>query len=156
MFKQNKHMADFIAIKVVKGKVLKQRFSDYSWNLLGTDKNGWVRTEPQTIHNTIESQKITTSGKDQVISNSVSKKNEPVIVNTIDEPTVSGKQKVEDSKKLEFMESLEGLSKNRIKDFFDSQEPPVKYDNKAKIEELKVQFAEHFNYDIVKLQEIFS
>lgn len=149
-------MADFIAIKVVKDKVLKQRFSDYTWNLLGPDKNGWVRTEPQTIHNTIESQKSANKTGDQVISNSVSKKVEQVIDNNVNKPIVSSKQTVEESKKAEFMASLEGLSKNRIKDFFDSQEPSVKYDNKAKVDELKVQFAEHFNYDIAKLQEIFS
>ena len=152
-------MADIIAIKIVKGNPVKQRFSEHGWKLLGVDKNGWVETDPQSIENTIASQKKLSSGKDQVIDNSIirpKKVAEEPILNTVKEPEAVKKSDVDDSVKAEFLKAIEGFAKGTIKDFFDGLDPIVKYDNKAGLKDLKIQLAEHFNYDIVELQKSFA
>jgi hypothetical protein len=144
-------MADIIAVKTVKGKVLKQRFSESAWKLLGKEKSGWTETTPQTIDNVIKAQK--NNGKvEQVIANTITpepKKEDvtaPVAVETAND----------EAKKAEFMKSLEGISKTNLKDFLDSQEPPVEYSNKAGIQELKEIFAAHLKYNIEELQKNFA
>lgn len=152
-------MADIIAIKIVKGKPVKQRFSEQGWKLLGVDKNGWTETDPQNIENTIETQKKLSSGKDQVIDNSIirpKKVAEAVVSNTVTEPESVKENDVDDSVKSEFLKSIEGFAKGTIKDFFDGLEPVVKYDNKSSLKDLKIQLAEHFNYNIVELQKAFA
>lgn len=141
-------MADIIAIKVINGKTLKQRFSQLGWNLLGTNKNGWIETTPQTIENAIVAEKQKSSGKDQVIKNDLKNSPElpaPVVIN---EPS---KKDIE-----EFMNHVEGFNKSTIKNFFDEQEPAITYDNKANLQALKDQLGKHFKYDIVELQKAFT
>ncbi len=145
-------MADIIAIKVVNGRTVKQRWNENAWKNLGSDKNGWVETTPQTITNTIESEKSKASGKDQVIDNTV-KKTDPAPVQEAKKPTVTEPTPAE----IEiFMKHIEGFNKGTIKDFFDSQKPPIEYDNRANLAGLKKQLGDHFKYDIVKLQTEFT
>lgn len=146
-------MADIIAVKIVNGKVRKQRFSEHAWKLLGINKNGWEETTPQTIQNVIETQKKSVPGKEQTIVNDVKAEVPPVIKNDL-KPEVN--QVIEDEKAEEFMKHLEGFSKGNIKDYFDSQEPPIEYNNKAQLPDLKKQLAVHLKYNVLELQKIFS
>lgn len=149
-------MSDFIAIKSLNGKIVKQRFNERSWNLLGPDKNDWVKTDPQTIDNSIQAAKRTGTGKDQVIENGLNK--EPALkpVEIIDPPKDQVIENSNEQKRAEFLKHLDGFNKGTIKDFFDKQEPPVAYDNTAKLEPLKNQLADFFKLDIVEFQKSFT
>lgn len=150
---------DIIAQKEIKGKILRQRFTELAWKLLGKEKNGWVEVnEKQTISNI---QKPNTGQKIENIANEKVKEKQ-VIENQATEHAAPINKKILtedeiDEKKIsEFMKSIDGFNKGTIKDFFDEQDPPIEYSNKATAPELKKQLAEHFKYDIVKLQEKFG
>lgn len=145
-------MADIIATKIVNGRTLKQRFSERAWNLLGKDKGGWESATEQPIKNTIEAQK-SVPGKEQKIENAL--KSNGVDSGTIENNVGKGPEPSE-AVKEKFMKAIEGFSKGNIKDYFDSQEPPVEYNNKAQLTELKNQLAAHLKYDVIELQKIFS
>jgi hypothetical protein len=151
-------MSDFIAIKNVNGIVVKQRFTERAWSLLGPDKNNWVKTDPQTIDNSIEAAKRTGTGKDQVIENGLKKEPELKPVEII-EPPKEKDQVIENSdeqKRAEFLKHLDGFNKGTIKDFLDKQEPPLAYDNTAKLDALKNQLADFFKLDIIEFQKSFN
>lgn len=136
----------------------KQVFSDIAWKMLGKDKNGWVERPSQTIVNKTEVERPdmgpTSVKKNQVIENHVNPVKNEEIINGIAEEEVTENQIAEsESKKSEFLEAVKGLSKTIIKDYFDSQNPPIKYKNKDSEEVLQKQFAEHLNYDINELQK---
>lgn len=156
-----------------------RQFNETEWALLGKNKNGWEQVSDITVENIIKpntgEKKIvappvtgekgkTKKPEEIVVTNSVTQKeigdaNEKNSPNDISvENNVNNSKKIEPSEetKSEFMLSLEGLTANTIKDFFDNQTPAIKYDKKAKIDPLKLQFAEHFNYDLVAKQKAFS
>jgi hypothetical protein len=154
-------MADFIAFKTVKGKVLKQRFTDHQWDLLGVNKNGWEKQNAdQVVTATVKPstgqriQNVTSQNeqKDQVIDD-VNKKKDQVI----DQKT--------NKKEEEFLKHIEGFNKGIIKDFFDKENEDnaentefvkIEYSNKASLPDLKKQLAEYLKHDIKLLQEKFE
>ncbi len=131
----------------------KQVFSDLAWRLLGTNKNGWVERDHQTIANTLELKRPDMGpmipSKEVKIENTINtgETEEDALERLIKE------SKPTKNKKSEFMKAIEGISKTQIKDFLDQQNPPVKYRNNAKDEDLKMILAETLEFDIVKLQK---
>lgn len=131
----------------------KQVFSDLAWRLLGNNKNGWVERDHQTIGNTLELKRPDMGpmipSKEVKIENTINtgETEEEALERLIKE------SKPTKNKKSEFMKAIEGISKSQIKDFLDQQNPPVKYRNNAKDEDLKMILAETLEFDIVKLQK---
>lgn len=136
----------------------KQVFSDLAWKLLGKNKNGWVEKPTQTIENKLSVERPdmgpTPVKKNQVIENNVNPVKKEETDNGFTEEEKNEKESIKSEKnKAEFLEAVKGLSKTIIKDYFDSQNPPIKYKNKDSEEMLQKQFAEVMNYDIEKLQK---
>ncbi len=132
----------------------KQVFSDLCWALLGSNKEGWIEVPVQQVVNEVKIEPPYMGppiNKTQVVNNELGKTEEEL--QEVVEPKVI---KVEPEKKETFLKALEGLSKSRIKEYFELQKPAVKYDNKAAISDLKNQLAEHLNYDLVKFQKSFA
>lgn len=134
----------------------KQVFSDMAWKLLGKDKGGWVEKPSQIIENKskIEPPYMGPAIKkeDQVIENKTGKTEEEIHDQAIQEKHVS----ISETEKSDFLDAVKGLNKTIIKDYFDQQTPPVKYKNKISDADLQKQFAEHLNYDIIKLQKVLG
>lgn len=147
-------MSDFYATKVVKGKTLKQRFNDRTWDLLGPNKNGWQRPQDQVVTETktqkpstgqrIENKAEGESGNEQVIEDKSKAMPEQVI------------DKTDSDKEEKFMKHIEGFNKATIKDFFDEEDPKVEYSNKAGLPELKKQLGQYLKFDIETLQAKFE
>lgn len=142
----------------------KQVFSDLAWKLLGKDKGGWTEKPSQIIENKPKVEPPfmgpPVNKEPQILENNVSENKQEVVEETnIDNADMSPAE-TEESKsekiKSDFLESIKGVNKTIIKDFFDSQTPPVKYKNKISDENLQKQFAEFLNYDTVKLQHIIG
>lgn len=150
--------------KIVAKKGTRTRqFSEQEWNLLGKDKSGWVQISDMTVENNVvkpvTEKKIVPPAtgtkqdvKEIVVTNNVTPKAELVEEKTNNPEVIV----VDDEKKKEFMLSLDGLSKATIKDAFDNQEPPVKYENRSTLEQLKTQLAEVCGYDLAKKQLMFD
>lgn len=143
----------------------KQIFSDLGWKLLGNNKQGWVEKAPVVIDNTAKKPDMgpsnpLTEAKTVITDNTVNKSesnNEEITDTSKTDVTTnentSGDDKTDDQKNAEFMKAVEGLSRSSIKDYFDQQNPPVKYNKKATDADLQLQLAKHLNFDIVELQK---
>lgn len=142
----------------------KQIFSDMAWKLLGKDKNGWTEKPSQVIQN---KQKIEPPQmgpmpvkETQVLENKTKPESkDPVLENQNPSNDVeeTNDQPVNETKNKDlFLDAVKGINKTVIKDFFDAQNPPIKYRNNASDQVLQNQLAEHLNYDIVELQKIIG
>ena len=130
----------------------KQVFSDLAWRLLGTNKNGWVERDHQTIGNTLEVKRPDMGPN--IPSNEV-EINNTINTGEVEKDVLESliKESKPSKSKEEFLKAIDGLSKTKIKDFLDQQNPPIKYSNAAKEDYLKKILAETLNYDLVKLQK---
>lgn len=153
-------MSDVLAIKIIAGKPQRQRFSRKGWDLLGPDKNGWNEVDEQNIENDIQILKNKAGKNGQVLTNDVKtdlvKHEEKTELKPPQNKTDEIVLEEDDPKLIEFLKHTKGLNKGTIKDYFDRQEPPVKYDNAAGIEVLKRVLAVHLKYNIVELQKALS
>ncbi len=148
-----------------KGK--KQIFSDLAWKALGKNKGGWTEKIPQKVSNTIEFKgkkpDMGPTKTKQVISNTIEKEPESTIEaekevskGHTEEDIVDNQISDLEAKKSEFLKASDGISKSQIKDFFDQQNPPVKYKNRGNDKDFQSQLAEYLNYDIAALQKSFK
>jgi hypothetical protein len=140
------------------GKVLTRKFSQISWNLLGSSKDGWIQINAQEIGSTIhvaksvipppkgESKPVITEPKPTPVKQEVESAAK-IIVN---EPTIEMKSN------YEFERLSSQLSKSVIKDHFDAQTPPVIYENNENIGLLRKKLGELYNWDVNKFKEVFN
>jgi len=128
-----------IATKTFKGRVVERKFTEYEWGLLGNDTNGWVKKTDQIV---LASIPLPPRGetKQVVVPNP---KPVEVVINEIPQ-----------SVKNEFMTLASKLGKGTIKDYFDANQ--IVYSNTANIIDIRTQLGTVLNYDIKKLNEIFS
>lgn len=157
---QSIHMASPTLIATKNGR--KRKFTQYEWNLLGKNKEGWVPESDQTVVNTAESKiQPPPSGEKKgemktiPVDNAATKIVDPPIANNIPVDNALEETKaVDDAKKAEFNLAIEGFTKEMIKNFFDKKE--VAYNKKANAGELKLKLAEYFKYELVEFQKEFS
>lgn len=186
-----------------------RKFSQYSWDLLGNNKNGWVQVTDQTVTNTATAKpatgqtqtavknlgrniievfedhinkggdalavkdfttalaeagaalklspksKVAVSLNEAIINamNAASEQEESESVKA--QPQVSAPQEtggLTNEQKSDWIEkNLSELNKTAIKDYFDGMN--IEYKSNANLDALKTQLAEHFGYDVKKLQE---
>lgn len=127
-----------------------QYFTELQWELLGKNKEGWVRESDQTV-TAEEAKKPETGEKVKPIVVIPEKKDEVPVQTVTAEGDKAQTQTVEGDKEA-FLKAAEGLTKNPIKNFFDKNEQ--KYDKKADLDTLKNQLGEYLGWDINKLSEI--
>lgn len=124
---------------MISGRLVERKFTEYNWDLIGTDKNGWVLKTEQTV-----TASISLPPKGQVVVPEI-KKPEQVM------PIIST---VAQEVKNEFMTLAGKLSKGVIKDYFDRE--LIVYSNTANIIDIRTQLGNELNYSIGKLNEIFN
>lgn len=128
-----------IATKLFNGRLVERKFNEFSWDLLGENKNGWTAKDELKVTASIP---LPPKGETaQVI------KPEP----KIEAPVVN---EVPQEVKNEFMTLSSKIGKGAIKDYFDKV--GVTYSNTANIIEIRTQLASVLNYNIEKLSEAFK
>jgi len=124
---------------MISGRLVERKFTEYNWDLIGTDKNGWVLKTEQTVNSDIplpkkgETNQVVIAKPEQVMP----------IISTVAQEV-----------KNEFMTLAGKLSKGVIKDYFDRE--LIVYSNTANIIDIRTQLGNELNYSIGKLNEIFN
>ena len=124
---------------MISGRLVERKFTEYNWDLIGTDKNGWVLKTEQTVNSDIplpkkgETTQVVIAKPEQVMP----------IISTVAQEV-----------KNEFMTLAGKLSKGVIKDYFDRER--IVYSNTANIIDIRTQLGNELNYSIGKLNEIFN
>lgn len=156
MFQQTQTtMASPTVIATKNGRT--RKFTEYQWALMGTNKEGWIRTEDISVKAseipappTGEKKKPVV--KEMKVEGSEDKKDAPVEGEKSD-MTVKG-DIVTEEQKSDFLLAVTGLTKSAIKNFFDKVSHP--YDNKSNANELKTLLGEYFKYNLDEYDSKFS
>lgn len=128
-----------IATKMISGRLVERKFTEYNWDLIGVDKNGWVLKTEQTVNSDIQ-----LPPKGQVVKAEIKKPEQVMpIISTVAQET-----------KNEFATQASKLSKGVIKDYFDREK--IIYSNTANIIDIRTQLGNELNYNIEKLNQIFN
>ncbi len=135
----------------------KRKFNLISWNLLGKDKGDWVENTSQEVQNSVQKPLPNTGDKTPVSNttteNKVTKEPEQKVENKKEE--VVTQPVFSDEAKNLFRKSTEGLTKSRVKEFFEKQTPPVEYDNKGDIKVLVDTLGEYLKWSVDELAKNF-
>ena len=119
-----------IATKSFNGKIVERKFTEFNWNLVGDDKNGWVEKTDQNI---IASIPLPPKGETIKIEAEIKA---PIIVVT----------EVHQDIKDAFMNNVSKLSKGVIKDYFDKEK--IEYSNALSIIDLRIKLGTAMNYNV--------
>ena len=119
-----------IATKSFNGKIVERKFTEFNWNLVGADKNGWVEKTDQNI---IASIPLPPKGETIKIEAEIKA---PIIVVT----------EVHQDIKDAFMNNVSKLSKGVIKDYFDKEK--IEYSNALSIIDLRIKLGTAMNYNV--------
>ena len=146
----------------INGKGQKRRFTKRSWDLLGANKEGWRETTNEATEIPV---KITTK---PATGEATKKEAVDQVITNADGPEKKDDQKTDEVKtdekktqtvnnvdlKKEFLDEIKTLTKGPIKDFFDHK--GVKYNNNAKLDDMKNQLAEYFNNNVFEYKKNFK
>lgn len=132
-----------------------RKFNLLEWDLLGKNKNGWEMIQDQKATSNVDvkikpstGEKKESSGE-QFVSNEIASGQEQEAENiSKDEDEQKHKDEINS-----FLIATEGFTKGVIKDFFDKNN--IKYDNNAKLDELKIKLGEHLKWNVESLAENF-
>lgn len=156
-------------------------FTDRTWELLGTKKEGWVAMPDMEISNTVKSpakpstgskQPQPNNGGSQKMSNTVNQEPSQPMSNTANTPPSTGEKtqssgqgdssgndnstasEFSEEQKKEFYQRAEGVNAGVIKDYFDANK--IKYFKSAGKDKLIEKLGEVLKYDALEFQKIFS
>lgn len=135
---------------------IKNTFSEISWRLMGSDKNGWVEVFNQSAENIISPKQTPPTGQKETQAVQVAEN----VVAPVSEVPNAVVNSVIESESIEIdafiLLAKESLSKNKIKDFFDSETENVAYKSSDNTDTLIALLAKHLNNDIELLKSKFS
>jgi hypothetical protein len=131
-------------------------FTQKSWDLLGKvnksgTKHGWREITGSSAELIKPAAKSTTppppTGQKVV-------KTEGEIIKPVVDDKIETSDVITEEKKGKFLELISTLTKPVIKDFFDNQNPSVKYENKATAKALQLQLAEFAKYNEETIKDL--
>lgn len=159
----NTNAVFYMGYVIAEKKGQRRKFTDAAWKLLGNNKNGWAEVASQAVSNVAQTvtpaAKPNTGNKPQKITNvktEESEKAQPVTNVAKEESAQPIVNTVGGASKEQFLKAAESLGKTAIKEFFDSQNPPVKVSNRANIEELREQLGDYLLWNVEAFNKKFN
>lgn len=147
-----------------KGK-LKKQFSQLTWENLGENKNGW---EPVNSDITVSAVKTDTTSngnsekkdkpKENLVVENILTKKDDIVTDKAKDTLANKLDEFIEKQKADFnaVAKESGLTKNQLKDYFDSEEVNVVYKTNDSLDVLISLLFENLNGDIELLKSKFS